>query len=136
MLLYLVQFDAQDYYVEAPDFPAAIELWKVHVAKLWGDDYDGTEQPESVALVHDEPVVRVANNEATDAAIEWAGRYAGIEGAHLCAAEIAIFRQAADAHSNVVRVLAKDREDLKVELEKAYELLEARSSGNLRPKED
>ena len=58
MNLYLIQFDSQPYYVEAEDFPAAIEVWKVHVAHLWGDDYDGTEQPESVSLVHDEPVVR------------------------------------------------------------------------------
>lgn len=56
--LYHVQFDHMDYYVEAPSFALAIEAWKRHVAVLWGTDYDGTEEPESVALVHDEAVIR------------------------------------------------------------------------------
>jgi len=56
--LYHVQFDNESYYVEAPSFALAIEAWKRHVAALWGADYDGTEEPESVALVHDEPVIR------------------------------------------------------------------------------
>ncbi len=56
--LYLVLFDGTHYYVEAKDFPTAIEAWKKHVMIEWGESYDGTEQPESVALVHDEPVIR------------------------------------------------------------------------------
>lgn len=58
MKLFHVQFDGQSYWVEAPNFPVAIELWKRHVAVAWGTDYDGDEEPESVALVHDEPVIR------------------------------------------------------------------------------
>lgn len=58
MNLYHVQFDSQTYYVEAGSFADAIILWGRHVSVLWGDDYDGTEEPESVALVHDEPVIR------------------------------------------------------------------------------
>lgn len=58
MNLYLIHYDSQPFYVEAPDFAAAIEFWHAHVKELWGDDYEGDEQPESVALVHEEPVVR------------------------------------------------------------------------------
>ncbi len=52
MKLYHVQYDHESYYVEAPSLPAAVETWKRHVA------YDGTEEPESIALIHDEPVIR------------------------------------------------------------------------------
>jgi len=58
MNLYLVQYDSVSYYVEAPSFAHAIDLWERHVAAIWGSDFDGTEQPESVALVHDESVIR------------------------------------------------------------------------------
>lgn len=58
MHLYLVQFDGINYYVEAASFGEAIGKWQSHVKVLWGDDYDGTEQPESVAHVHDEAVIR------------------------------------------------------------------------------
>lgn len=58
MNLYLVQFDNQPYYVEASNFGDAIAAWKRHVAQAWGQDYDGTEEPESVALIHDEAVIR------------------------------------------------------------------------------
>lgn len=109
MNLYLVQYDSQYYYVEAPGFSEAIDLWKGHVKKLWGDEYDGTEQPESVAHVHDEPVVRTVkplvhttlsqfdqlmagedpkevfkdqtNDRATEA-LDLAVRYGSIDGAH------------------------------------------------------
>lgn len=60
MNLYHVQFDGQSYWVEAGDFGTAVILWKGHVKDLWGEDYDGTEQPDSVHLVHDEPVIRSA----------------------------------------------------------------------------
>lgn len=56
--LYHVRYDGQDYYVEAHCFPVAIGRWKNHVKKLWGREYDGTEEPESVALVHEGPVIR------------------------------------------------------------------------------
>lgn len=58
MNLYQVLYDSQHYYVEAESFPAAIDLWKAHVAKVWDDDFDGYEEPESVALIHDGEVIR------------------------------------------------------------------------------
>ena len=57
MNLYLVQFDGEPFYVEAQDFPGAIEAWQKHVAVAWGRDY-APEQPDSVALIHDAPVIR------------------------------------------------------------------------------
>ena len=44
--------------VEAPGFGEAIDLWRQHSAKKWGDDYEGDEQPQSVEMINDEPVVR------------------------------------------------------------------------------
>lgn len=58
MNLYHIQFDGESYYVEAANLAQAVELWKTHLQKEWGDDYNGTEEPESVALVHDEAVIR------------------------------------------------------------------------------
>ncbi len=57
MKLYHVQYDSVSYWVEAASFAAAVEQWKRYVAQEWGTDYDGTEEPESVALIHDEPVI-------------------------------------------------------------------------------
>lgn len=56
--LYCISYDSMEYYVEAESMPAAITAWKDHVALAWGDDYDGTEEPESCAFIHDEPVIR------------------------------------------------------------------------------
>ena len=56
--LYHVQYDGQSYWIEAVSFAEAVELWKRHVRVLWAQDYDGSEEPESVHLVHDEPVIR------------------------------------------------------------------------------
>lgn len=61
--LYRVTFDGQDRYVEAPDFPRAIEAWKAWGKAEWKEDYDGTEEPESVALVSDDPVIRLTFSE-------------------------------------------------------------------------
>lgn len=58
MNLYLVLYDGQPYYIEARTFPGAIDTWRQHVAEEWGEDFDGTEQPESVALVHEKAVIR------------------------------------------------------------------------------
>ena len=60
MSLYHVQFDHESYYVEAPTFGGAVAAWRTHVAKLWGCTYEGTEEPESVALLHEDPVIRAA----------------------------------------------------------------------------
>lgn len=58
MKLYHVQFDGTSFWIEAQSFADAVGLWKAHVFGLWESDYDGTEEPESVHLVHDEPVIR------------------------------------------------------------------------------
>lgn len=58
MKLYLVRWDGMPTYVEALSFAEAIELWSCHMAKEQGADWDGDEEPEEVALVHDEAVVR------------------------------------------------------------------------------
>ncbi len=59
MNLYIVQFDGQPDYVEAETFVEAIALWR---AKLIADndpgDFEDDVQPDSVVVVHDEPVVR------------------------------------------------------------------------------
>lgn len=55
--LYLVIFDTVHYYVQSNTMSEAINKWKAHVKVRWGDDYDGTEEPESCAHVHDEPVI-------------------------------------------------------------------------------
>lgn len=64
MSLYRVEFDAQDYWIEAADFADAVQLWKRHVAVEWGADFTGEEQPESVEHVTVDPVIswgRIAN---------------------------------------------------------------------------
>jgi hypothetical protein len=58
MSAYTVQFDGQIRVVDAPGFTEAIAAWGDAMQIEWGDDYDGTEQPESVALIDDQPVIR------------------------------------------------------------------------------
>ena len=61
--LYLLIYDDEHYYVEAPRLNEAVSIWKKHVEKYWGDDYDGTEEPQSVQLIHEKPVVRLTAKE-------------------------------------------------------------------------
>lgn len=58
MSLYQVQFDGEQYFVEAESFAAAIEAWKDD----WRQEgeYDD-EEPESVALLSDKHVIRAAS---------------------------------------------------------------------------
>lgn len=58
MNVYMVVYDITNYVVEASSFANAIEAWKEHVKVLWGEDYDGTEEPESVNRIHEHPVIR------------------------------------------------------------------------------
>lgn len=58
MKVYRIDYDNQPYIVEAPDLGAAVQAWKKHVAVAWGSDWDGTEEPESISLIHDEAVIR------------------------------------------------------------------------------
>lgn len=57
MNLYRILYDVSPKYVQAEDFAAAVQAWKEHVKELWGDEYEGNEQPESVELIHNEPVI-------------------------------------------------------------------------------
>lgn len=61
MKLYRVTFDGSDDYVEAESFGDAIKIWRAHLfsSNLPGDFEDDVE-PESVALVSDEPVLRAS----------------------------------------------------------------------------
>jgi hypothetical protein len=56
--VYRVRFDAQDWIVEARSFGHAIELWKAFGKAHWGDEWDGTEEPESAELLHDGEVIQ------------------------------------------------------------------------------
>lgn len=58
MNIYLVQYDSVQYYVEAGSMSAAIELWKPHIAAILEDDVNEFTEPDSVALVHDDPCIR------------------------------------------------------------------------------
>lgn len=84
MNLYHILFDWQPYYVEAETLGAAVTAWRQHVSVLWGDDYDGTEEPDSITLVHDKAVVKEENasfergrlrNEAFQEHERWFRRY-------------------------------------------------------------
>lgn len=57
--LYHIMYDSVAYFVIAESLAGAIELWKEHVRAEWKEDYDGTEEPESCALIHDGPVIGV-----------------------------------------------------------------------------
>lgn len=57
MKLYHVQYDGEPYYIQAESVAWAVHTWKDHVKEKWGKDYDGSEEPDSVALVHDEGVI-------------------------------------------------------------------------------
>ena len=56
--LYLIHYDHQAYYVEAENLVNAVGKWKEYVKLDWKEDYDGTEEPESIALVHEAAVIR------------------------------------------------------------------------------
>ena len=66
MKLYHVQFDGASFFIEAEDYieaenyADADSIWRAHVRVLCENDYDGTEEPESVHLIHAEPVIRGA----------------------------------------------------------------------------
>jgi hypothetical protein len=68
MNLYHVQYDSQSFWVEAETFGQAVDLWKAHVKVLWDQDYMDTDQPESVHLVHDEPVIRAVTRPESEGA--------------------------------------------------------------------
>ncbi len=55
MRLYKIEYDSQDYFVEAPSMQRAIELWHGQVAIDWGNEYEGDEEVDSCQLVYDSP---------------------------------------------------------------------------------
>jgi hypothetical protein len=55
--LYLVQFDGQQDYVEAATIGEAAKVWMA--AMRIERELDGDEEPESCALVHDGPAIRL-----------------------------------------------------------------------------
>lgn len=58
MRLYQVQFERESYWVEAVSMMEAVSLWKQHVKREWGADYKADEEPDSVALIHEDCVIR------------------------------------------------------------------------------
>lgn len=56
--LYLLSYDHIPMYVEAGSMAEAVELWKQVKRVEWGEDMQEGDEPESCALMHDEPVVR------------------------------------------------------------------------------
>lgn len=56
--LYMVQFDGQQWYVESSDFGGACKKWLNAMRDVWGDDWEGNEQPQQVVLIDDKPVIR------------------------------------------------------------------------------
>ncbi len=62
MNVYQLQFDGEGYIVEAETMSQAIYFWRAHVQALWGDDYEGNEEPESCNLLHDEAVITNPEN--------------------------------------------------------------------------
>ncbi len=58
MRLYKVTFDNQPEFVEAPDFGSAVLIWREHLMATNPGDFDGTENPESLELISESPVIR------------------------------------------------------------------------------
>lgn len=58
MSLYHVQYDGVSYWVEAVAFSHCVDIWKNNVRELWGSEFDGTEEPESVHRVSGDAVLR------------------------------------------------------------------------------
>lgn len=58
MNLYSVTFDNCTEFVEAADFASAIALWREH--NVENNDMDDWQQPESVTLVSESPVIRAS----------------------------------------------------------------------------
>ncbi len=60
-MLFMLVYDGEQYPVEAPDMGKAISIWKGWLKEDWGEDYDGTEEAESCALLSDRKVMRVSD---------------------------------------------------------------------------
>ena len=67
MSLYHVQSNEEIFFVEAQSYEAALEIWKKHIRKEnfrvpfdETDELKGFDEPESIAIVTDQPVLRTA----------------------------------------------------------------------------
>lgn len=58
MSLYLLHYDGTPRHVEASSMSHAIRLWKAAMKEEWGSDYTDDDEPESCAILGDEPVIR------------------------------------------------------------------------------
>lgn len=61
--LYHLTFDGQDFYVEALSMHLAQAIWLDAMRETWGTEWTGEEEPDQIALVHDEPVLRGSSGE-------------------------------------------------------------------------
>lgn len=59
MNIYQISFDGESHLVEAPTMADAIKTWQVEMANWGGEDFQ--EDPESIVLVSDKPVIRWAD---------------------------------------------------------------------------
>jgi hypothetical protein len=63
--LYMIRYDTIDYCVQAKSMTDAIAVWKEHNANLpEGNGWDGSEDPEQVVQIHDDPVITRRKREA------------------------------------------------------------------------
>lgn len=60
MKLYRVEFSdgGGPWFVEARSMGEAQRLWLKAMRGVWESDWTGEEEPDAIALVHDEPVIR------------------------------------------------------------------------------
>jgi hypothetical protein len=59
MKLYRVTFDGQPDYIEAYSFGGAVAIWRNHlIATNQPGDFENDVEPESVELLHEQPVLR------------------------------------------------------------------------------
>ena len=60
MPLYLIQCDRDSWYVEQPTLSRAIEVWKTYIAAETDTSPADIEDPESIAMLSEEGVIRSA----------------------------------------------------------------------------
>lgn len=84
--LYRIRYDGQPYWiVGAESLGQAVARWRDHVRHEWGDDYDGTEEPEEVRLFDDGDVVLCDGKALTDSYLRATGHDPEAVGAEMAA---------------------------------------------------
>lgn len=56
--LFCLTYIGEKYYVEATGVEDALSLWKDYVKGYWKEEYEGTEEPETIVLLYKKPVIR------------------------------------------------------------------------------